>query len=136
MRAAIQQWNPNRAALGGRAHASLTQIQPIDRSEPHGVLATPALAGRARTLRASLTLGEIECRKERKREREKGRKRLEEKKEGEKKERKKKVNAAEAKGRAMTFALLFHWDPVRRASAREHERARASRAPITSNTPV
>ena len=57
MRAAIQLWNPNRAALGGRAHASLTQTQPIDRSEPHGVLATPALAERARTLRASLVFG-------------------------------------------------------------------------------
>ena len=60
MRAAIQLWNPNRAALGGRAHASLTKTQPIDRSEPHGVLATPALAVRARTLRASLSLREIE----------------------------------------------------------------------------
>ena len=73
MRAAIQLWNPNRAALGGRAHASLTKTQPIDRSEPHGVLATPALAVRARTLRASLSLREIERVEEEGRKKEKAR---------------------------------------------------------------
>jgi hypothetical protein len=114
MRAAIQLWNPNRAALGGRAHASLTKTQPIDRSEPHGVLATPALAVRARTLRASLSLREIERAEGRKKEKARN---------GLRETMFSMVSSFCSPWRTspMAFALLFRWDPVRRASTRARE---------------